>query len=133
MNVQRTAKGLGLFSRILIAIALGAALGFVLPDVGVRILKTFNVFFAQILKFIVPLLILGLVTPAIADVGKGAGKMLVAVVVVSYFSTVAAGFFAYGASGILLPHRVSWAGFSWRAWDSWSRFSALRLSRPRFS
>ena len=66
MNVQRTAKGLGLFSRILIAIALGAALGFVLPDVGVRILKTFNVFFAQILKFIVPLLILGLVTPAIA-------------------------------------------------------------------
>ena len=111
MKMQRTTKGLGLFGRILIAIALGAAFGFVLPDVGVRILKTFNVFFAQILKFIVPLLILGLVTPAIADVGKGAGKMLLAVMAVSYCSTVTAGFFAYGAGSFLLPHYVQPGAF----------------------
>ena len=111
MSVQRTTKGLGLFGRILIAIALGAALGLVLPDVGVRILKTFNVFFAQILKFIVPLLILGLVTPAIADVGKGAGRMLLVVMAVSYCSTVTAGFFAYGAGSFLLPHYVQAGAF----------------------
>ena len=74
--------------RILVAIVVGAVLGLVLPDIGVRTFKTVNLLFAQLLKFIVPLLILGLVTPAIADVGKGAGKMLVSVVVVSYFSTV---------------------------------------------
>ena len=94
----------GLFVRILIAIAFGVVLGLVLPDFGVRILKTFNVLFAQILKFIVPLLILGLVIPAIADVGRGAGKMLLAVMALSYGSTVAAGFFAYGAGSLLLPH-----------------------------
>lgn len=109
---QRGRSGIGLFGRILVAIAVGALLGMILPDVGVRALKTFNALFSQILKFIVPLLILGLVTPAIADVGKGAGKMLLAVMIVSYFSTVSAGFFAYGASSILLPHYVQQGAFA---------------------
>lgn len=85
-------KRLGLFPRVVIAIALGAALGFVMPEVLLRILKTFNVFFACCLKFIVPLLVLGLVTPAIGKLGRGAGKMLLAVVGLSYISTVCAGF-----------------------------------------
>ena len=103
----------GLFGRIVIAILLGVGLGFAFAhcgttgDVGVRTFKTFNVLFSQMLKFIVPLLILGLVTPAIADVGKGAGKLLVTVMALSYLSTVAAGFFAYGCAGELLPHYVS--------------------------
>ena len=104
---------LGLFGRIVIAICCGVGLGFLCAacggagDVCVRILKTFNVLFAQILKFIVPLLILGLVTPAISDVGRGAGKLLLTVMVLSYFSTVAAGFFAYGCAGELLPHYIT--------------------------
>lgn len=95
-----------LFVRVVAAIVCGVALGFVLPDGGVRALKTFNVLFAQLLKFIVPLLILGLVTPAIIDMGRGAGKMLFAVVALSYLSTAAAGFFSYACSGALLPHYV---------------------------
>ena len=83
---------LGLFGKIVIVILCGVALGSVLPVFGVRILKTFNVFFAQVLKFIVPLLILGLVTPAIAGVGRGAGKMLIVVMLLSYLSTVLAAF-----------------------------------------
>ena len=97
---------LGIFGKIVIAILCGIALGFILPDFGVRILKTFNVFFAQVLKFIVPLLILGLVTPAIAGVGRGAGRMLLAVMLLSYFSTVLAAFFAWGCSAELMPHYV---------------------------
>ena len=100
---------LGLFGRIVIAIACGVALGALFShcgaagDVMVRIFKTANVLFAQLLKFIVPLLILGLVTPAIADVGKGAGAMLLSVMAMSYCSTVCAGFFGYGCAGELLP------------------------------
>ena len=100
---------ISLFGRILIAIACGVALGFLCVHAGaagtvcVRILKTFNVLFAQVLKFIVPLLILGLVTPAIADAGKGAGKLLLTVMVLSYVSTCAASLFAYFAAGNLLP------------------------------
>ncbi len=97
-------KHLGLFPRVVIAIALGAALGLVLPDVLLRVLKTFNVFFAQCLKFVVPLLVLGLVTPAIANLGRGAGKMLLAVVGLSYLSTVCAGFFAFECASTLFPH-----------------------------
>jgi len=102
-------RKIGMFGRIIIAIIGGVALGFLFAkcgiagDVAMRIFKTFNVFFAQILKFIVPLLILGLVTPAIADAGKGAGKMLVAVMAFSYISTCAAALFGYFSAGELLP------------------------------
>ena len=98
---------LGLFGKIVIAILCGVALGYVLPAFGVRILKTFNVFFAQVLKFIVPLLILGLVTPAIANAGKGAGKLLLFTMAFSYLSTCAASFFAYFSAGRLLPFYVA--------------------------
>ena len=104
---------IGMFGRIVLAILGGVALGFLLMHagtggtVGLRILKTFNVLFAQVLKFIVPLLILGLVTPAIADTGKGAGKLLVTVMILSYLSTCAASLFGYVAAGQLLPYYVS--------------------------
>ena len=94
---------IGLFGKVVIAILLGVAFGSVLPECGIRLFKTFNVLFSQVLKFIVPMLILGLVTPAISDVGKGAGKMLLAVMALSYISTAAAGFFAYGCSMEFMP------------------------------
>ena len=97
---------LGLFPRVVIAIIIGALLGMILPEVVLRALKTFNVFFAQMLKFIVPLLVLGLVTPAITNVGKGAGKMLLAVLGIAYCSTVCAGFFAFGCASVILPNFV---------------------------
>lgn len=96
-----------LFVKVLIAIALGALFGLVAPDVLVRIFKTFNVLFAQILRFIVPILVLGLVTPAIYNLGNGAGKMLLVVVAVAYLSTVCAGLFAYGCSSAFFPHILS--------------------------
>jgi len=100
---------IGMFGRVVLAILGGVALGFLLGRcgeaglVGLRVLKTFNVTFAQILKFIVPLLILGLVTPSIADAGKGAGKMLLLVMGLSYVSTCAASLFAYFTAGGFLP------------------------------
>ena len=95
---------LGLFVKVLIAIAAGALLGMVAPEVLVRIFKTFNTLFAQLLKFIVPLLVLGLVTPAIANVGRGAGKMLLAVLAIAYLSTICSGFFAHVCGSNLMPH-----------------------------
>ena len=94
---------LSLFVKVLIAIACGALLGLVAPDVLVRMLKTFNVLFAQLLKFVVPLLVLGLVTPAIANVGKGAGKMLLTVILIAYASTVLAGLFSYFCTSNVFP------------------------------
>ena len=98
---------LGLFPRVVIAIVVGALLGLILPEVVIRIFKTFNVLFAQLLKFIVPLLVLGLVTPSIANLGRGAGKMLLTVMAIAYCSTVCAGIFSYGVSSNLLPMYLS--------------------------
>ena len=97
---------INLFLKVLIAITLGALLGLIAPDILVRIVKTFNVLFAQILKFIVPLLVLGLVTPSIASLGKGAGKMLLTVLVIAYCSTICAGFFSYAVGSGVLPHYI---------------------------
>ena len=97
---------LGLFPKVVIAITLGALLGLVAPEVLVRIFKTFNVLFAQILKFIVPLLVIGLVTPSVARLGRGAGKMLLAVLGISYISTIGAGFFSFGCASALLPNYI---------------------------
>ena len=94
---------LGLFPKVVIAIVIGALLGLILPDVIVRILKTFNVLFAQLLKFVVPLLVLGLVTPSSANLGRGAGKMLLTVMLIAYCSTVCGALFSYGVSSNILP------------------------------
>ena len=65
---------IGLLGRIIIAIALGILFGNFLPEFAVRIFVTFNGIFSQFLGFIIPLIILGLVTPAIADIGSQAGS-----------------------------------------------------------
>lgn len=93
----------GLFVKVLIAIVCGALLGLISPEWLVRLFKTFNALFAQLLKFIVPLLVLGLVTPAIANVGKGAGRMLVTVIGIAYLSTICSGFFAFSAASAAMP------------------------------
>lgn len=103
---MRKFKG-GLFLKVVLAIVCGALLGIIAPDWIVRILKTFNVLFAQLLKFIIPLLILGLVTPAIANVGRGAGKMLLTVLVIAYCSTICAGFFTHISVSGLFPHYLT--------------------------
>ena len=94
---------LGLFPKVVIAIVVGALLGLILPDVVVRIFKTFNVLFAQLLKFVVPLLVLGLVTPSIANLGRGAGKMLLTVMLIAYCSTVCGALFSFGVSSNIFP------------------------------
>ena len=66
----------GLLTKIIIAIILGVMFGNILPEILVRVFVTFNGLFSQFLEFIIPLIIIGLVTPAIADIGKGAGNLL---------------------------------------------------------
>ena len=94
---------LGLLPKVLIAIALGILLGNWMPHWGIRIFVTFNDIFSQLLGFLVPLIILGLVGPAIADMGKRAGKMLLITVGFAYAATLISGFMSYGTSVGLFP------------------------------
>lgn len=97
---------IGLLGRILIAIALGVLLGNILTLPWVRIFVTFNSIFGQFLGFIIPLIILGLVTPAIADIGKGAGKLLLITVGIAYADTVVAAILSYATGSTFFPSLI---------------------------
>lgn len=97
---------IGLLGKILIAIALGIGLGLIAPAWLVRIFLTFNGIFSQFLGFAIPLIILGLVTTAIADMGKGAGKMLLLTVGIAYVSTVFAGVVSYLTGAAWFPSMI---------------------------
>ena len=62
-----------LLAKVVIAIAAGVVFGQFLPGGIARIFVTFNSLFGNFLSFSIPLIILGLVTPAIGELGKGAG------------------------------------------------------------
>ena len=105
-------RRIGLLPRVIIAILLGIALGYFLPAPAVRVFLTFNSIFSQFLGFMIPLIIIGLVTPAIAGIGKGAGKMLLATVVIAYIDTVIAGSLSYGTGSWLFPSMIASTGGS---------------------
>lgn len=88
------------------AIALGAGLGLCVPGSVVRVMNTFCSLFSQILSFMIPLIIIGLVTPAISRVGRGARRMLILTAGIAYGFTVLSGLFAYGFSTTLFPAMV---------------------------
>lgn len=96
-----------LLGRIIIAIILGVICGNIFNEPLVKIFITFNSLFSQFLGFMIPLIIVGLVTPAIADIGKGAGRILGITVGLAYLDTVVAGLLAYGVGSWLFPAMVA--------------------------
>lgn len=97
---------IGLLPRIIIAIILGIAIGTVFPAPLVRIFVTFNGIFSEFLNFSIPLIIVGLVTVAIADIGKGAGKMLLVTALIAYGATLFSGFLSYFTGVTVFPSLI---------------------------
>ncbi|QJC22651.1 dicarboxylate/amino acid:cation symporter [Arcanobacterium buesumense] len=88
---------------IVIAIICGAILGKVLPEVAIIPFATFNDIFGKFLGFVVPLIIVGLVTPAIADLGKSGGRWVILTVALGYISTITAGLSTWGLATVFFP------------------------------
>ena len=99
-------KKLPLLARIIIAIALGIGLGLVLPLPAVRVFVTFNSIFSHFLQFLIPLIIIGLITPAIRDIGKNAGKLLLLTTLIAYGDTVLSGYLSYFTSSSIFPFLI---------------------------
>ena len=94
---------ISLLAKVVIAIVAGVVFGQFLPDGIARIFVTFNSLFGNFLSFAIPLIILGLVTPAIGDLGKGAGKLLLITTLIAYGSTLFSGFFTYASGAAIFP------------------------------
>lgn len=99
---------------VLVAIVLALVLGAIkvgdshlVPVAVGRVFATFSAIFSQFLSFSIPLIIIGLVTPAIADLGRGAGKWLGITAALAYTSTLFAGFLTYLVAAIVFPKLLS--------------------------
>ena len=96
-----------LLIQVLIAVVLGVVFGQFLPEVIARIFVTFNSLFGNFLTFAIPLIIVGLIIPAIADLGKGAGRMLLMTALMAYGFTIFSGFFTFFVCDPIFPAMIS--------------------------
>ena len=103
---------MSLLLRIVIAILLGIGCSYFFPEALARVFVTINSLFGNFLNFIIPLLILLLVAPGIAELGRGAGKMLGVTTLLAYGSTVLSGYFSYGVCGLTYPMILEQGSFS---------------------
>lgn len=116
-------KSIPLLGWIIIAIILGVVTGPIMPEWLGGLFLTYNSIFSGFLGFIVPLIILGLVMPAIAELGKGAGKWLGITAMIAYGSTVIAGLLAYFVSRWLFTPALSGGGLEEFGEESGSGFT----------
>ena len=100
----------GILIWVLVALVLALVLGSVtigdshiMPSALGDVFVTFSTIFGQFLSFSIPLIIIGLVTPAIADLGKGAGHWLGLTAALAYASTMFAGFLTYAVCAYFFP------------------------------
>ena len=117
---------IGLLPRLFVALAVGAAIGLISPDCVMRALNCFRDSFGQFIKFFVPFIIIGLVTPAIADTGRAAGRKLLVTMGIAYASTLFAGYFAYGVSCSVFPAIMS-GGLHDAATRAFPAYFAIRI------
>ena len=98
---------LSLLTKVILAIALGVLFGQFMPESLTRVFATFNSIFSNFLSFSIPLIIVGLITPSIGELGKGAGKLLGITALIAYGSTVFSGLFSYFTGLAIFPHIIT--------------------------
>ncbi|MDO7788685.1 dicarboxylate/amino acid:cation symporter [Desulforamulus aquiferis] len=108
-------KKLGLLTRLIIGLALGILVGFISKEIIqadflVRLLATFNGIFGSFLTYIIPLIIIGFVAPGIAELGRGASRLLGITTLLAYVSTITAGTLAFLVGTGILSKIVSSVG-----------------------
>ena len=105
MNIKKIWQW-GLLPRVVIAIVLGILIGLVVNEPIVRAFLTFNILFSQFLGFLVPLIIVGLITSAIGDIGSQAGKLLLLTVLIAFGDTVLSGLLTYTTGMLCFPSLI---------------------------
>ena len=90
-----------LLFRIIVAIILGIACSFFFPDGLARVFVTFNGLFGNFLDLFIPVLIFALITPAIAGIGRSAGRWLGITAGIAYASTIISGLVAFGVATLI--------------------------------
>lgn len=117
----------GLLPRVLAAMVAGILCSLFVPSWAVRIFLTFNSIFGNFLGFFIPLLIVGLIAPGIAEIGSGAGRLLAVTAALAYVSTILAGLFSYSLCRLTYPYLLD------RAMESLDGADASGALAPYFT
>ena len=92
-----------LIVKLLLGVIIGIIVGLYANEQVIGIMNTIKFLIGQIIFFIVPLIILGFITPAITKMKSNASKMLGTMLGLSYSSSVGAALFSMVAGYILIP------------------------------
>ena len=100
-------KKLPLIARIVIWLLIGIGLGVICRttafELPIAMTATFRTLFGAFLSFVIPLIILGLIIPGIASLGRQSGKGLLLTTGLAYVSTICAGLTAFVIGKVFLP------------------------------
>lgn len=93
-----------LILKLLAGLVLGALLGFVANEAVMDVVVSLRHIFGQIIFFLVPLIIVGFITPAIVRLGQNASKILMAAVCLAYASSLGAALFSMSSGYLIIPY-----------------------------
>ncbi|MBD5641278.1 MAG: dicarboxylate/amino acid:cation symporter [Desulfovibrio sp.] len=90
--------------KLLAGLVIGALLGFVVTEPIMVVMVSIRHILGQIIFFLVPLVIVGFITPAIVRLGQNASKILIFAVCLAYASSVGAAIFSMCSGYLVIPH-----------------------------
>ena len=95
---------MALVFKLLAGLVVGALLGFVANESVMNVIVSVRHILGQIIFFLVPLVIVGFITPAIIRLGQQASKILVVAVLLAYVSSLGAALFSTFSGYLIIPH-----------------------------
>lgn len=93
-----------LLFKLVIAIIIGIAVGSFVGEGAIEVISTIKYILSNLINYIVPLIILGFITPAIVSLNESAGRVLSTTLIICYCSSVGAALFSYIGGLFIIPH-----------------------------
>lgn len=93
-----------LLFKLIIAIAIGIFLGNIANEGAIQVISTIKNILSNLINYIVPIIILAFITPAIVSLNESAGKVLSLTLIICYLSSVGAALFSFIAGKAIIPH-----------------------------
>lgn len=93
-----------LLFKLLVAIAIGIFLGNIVSESSVQVISTIKNILSSLINYIVPIIILAFITPAIVSLNESAGQVLSLTLIICYLSSVGAALFAMLSGRAIIPH-----------------------------
>lgn len=104
MTQKKTSFFNSLVFKLIVGIGLGILVGNYAPEGLMKAIVTFKGIFSNLISYIVPLIILGFITPAIVSLKDSAGKILTVTLVICYISSVGAALLSVTSGYAIIPH-----------------------------